>query len=230
MPKLSTMTEWSMTRSTGTSGLILAASAPSLAMASRIAARSTTAGTPVKSCIRTRAGRKAISCSTEPLFSIQAATALQVGLGDGHAVLVAQQVLEQHLHRARQAGNPGQTGFLGGRKAVIGVFLAPDGEIADGWKGCRLTAWERSSGQSRPDIRLRRLAVYARGAQVPGARGEQPAAASAHIAVVAGCVHVSTSAVGTLRTGRKMKGLRGVIHDPVRHRPDADARRADAVP
>ncbi|MNX77551.1 hypothetical protein D3C86_1090960 [compost metagenome] len=77
LPKWSTMTEWSMTRSTGTSGLILAASAPSLAMASRIAARSTTAGTPVKSCIRTRAGRKAISCSTAPLFSIQAATAFR---------------------------------------------------------------------------------------------------------------------------------------------------------
>ncbi len=30
-------------------------------MASRMAARSTTAGTPVKSCMRTRAGRKAIS-------------------------------------------------------------------------------------------------------------------------------------------------------------------------
>ncbi len=32
-------------------------------MASRMAARSTTAGTPVKSCISTRAGRNANSCS-----------------------------------------------------------------------------------------------------------------------------------------------------------------------
>ena len=46
-------------------------------MASRMAARSTTAGTPVKSCISTRAGRKLISCSAEPLLSIQAATALR---------------------------------------------------------------------------------------------------------------------------------------------------------
>ena len=38
-------------------------------MASRIAARSTTAGTPVKSCISTRAGRNAISCSVLPLLS-----------------------------------------------------------------------------------------------------------------------------------------------------------------
>jgi hypothetical protein len=57
LPKLSTITEWSMTRSTGDSGLIFLGSPPSFAIASRIAARSTTAGTPVKSCISTRAGR-----------------------------------------------------------------------------------------------------------------------------------------------------------------------------
>ena len=50
-----------MTRSTGTSGLIFDASEPSSSIASRIAARSTTAGTPVKSCISTRAGWKGIS-------------------------------------------------------------------------------------------------------------------------------------------------------------------------
>ena len=47
----------------GASGLIALASPPSLDTASRIAARSTTAGTPVKSCIKTRAGRNAISLS-----------------------------------------------------------------------------------------------------------------------------------------------------------------------
>ncbi len=50
-----------MTSSAGTSGLIFAGSPPSAAIASRIAARSTIAGTPVKSCITTRAGVKAIS-------------------------------------------------------------------------------------------------------------------------------------------------------------------------
>src|SRR6266487_3843031 len=64
-----------MTRSTGTSGLILLASPPRLRMASRMAARSTTAGTPVKSCMRTRAGRNEISCAELRFFS-QAATAL----------------------------------------------------------------------------------------------------------------------------------------------------------
>ena len=63
VPNSSTITEWSMTRWTGTSGLIFAVSPPSLAIASRIAARSTTQGTPVKSCISTRAGRYWISRS-----------------------------------------------------------------------------------------------------------------------------------------------------------------------
>ena len=61
MPKASTWTEWSITSSAGTSGLILAGSPPIVAIASRIAARSTMAGTPVKSCISTRAGVNAIS-------------------------------------------------------------------------------------------------------------------------------------------------------------------------
>ena len=46
-----------MTKSTGESGLIFSGSAPAFSTAARIAAKSTTAGTPVKSCINTRAGR-----------------------------------------------------------------------------------------------------------------------------------------------------------------------------
>ena len=61
MPYSSTCTEWSMTSSAGASGLTFCGSPPSLTMASRIAARSTTHGTPVKSCMITRAGVKAIS-------------------------------------------------------------------------------------------------------------------------------------------------------------------------
>ena len=57
VPNSSTITEWSMTRSTGFKGLIFCGSPPSALIPSRIAARSTTAGTPVKSCIKTRAGR-----------------------------------------------------------------------------------------------------------------------------------------------------------------------------
>ncbi len=64
-----------MTRSTGDSGLIFCGSPPSSIIAERIAARSTTAGTPVRSCINTRAGRKAISRS-EVFAASQAPNAL----------------------------------------------------------------------------------------------------------------------------------------------------------
>ena len=50
-----------MTSSAGKSGLTRVGSPPMRLMASRMAARSTTAGTPVKSCRITRAGMKAIS-------------------------------------------------------------------------------------------------------------------------------------------------------------------------
>ena len=60
-PKKSAITEWSMISSAGRSGLTREGSPPSAAIASRIAARSTRHGTPVKSCSSTRAGVKAIS-------------------------------------------------------------------------------------------------------------------------------------------------------------------------
>ena len=56
-----------MTSSTVRSGLMRAGSPPSATTASRIAARSTTHGTPVKSCSRTRAGMNEISFSTFPV-------------------------------------------------------------------------------------------------------------------------------------------------------------------
>ena len=52
-----------MTISAGESGLILFGSPPSAVTASRMVARSTMQGTPVKSCITTRAGVNWISVS-----------------------------------------------------------------------------------------------------------------------------------------------------------------------
>ena len=52
-----------MTSSAGARGLIFCGSPPSSAMASRMVARSTMHGTPVKSCITTRAGVNWISWS-----------------------------------------------------------------------------------------------------------------------------------------------------------------------
>jgi hypothetical protein len=66
VPEDSAMTEWSITSSTGTSGLTRVGSPPMDTSASRMAARSTTAGTPVKSCMRTRSGVKAISVDVDP--------------------------------------------------------------------------------------------------------------------------------------------------------------------
>ena len=53
-----------MTRSAGSRGLARAGSAPMSCSASRMAARSTTTGTPVKSWSSTRAGMKLISSAS----------------------------------------------------------------------------------------------------------------------------------------------------------------------
>ena len=112
MPASSTWTEWSMTSSTGWSGLIFFGSPPIRFIASRIAARSTTAGTPVKSWSRTRLGRKAISRDGIALGS-QRGQALDVVGGDGDAVLVAEQVFQQDLQRERQPGRVEPGGLQG---------------------------------------------------------------------------------------------------------------------
>ena len=101
VPKMSATTEWSMTSSAGMSGLIFVGSPPSARIASRIAARSTTAGTPVRSCRITRAGVNWISVSGSA-FGSQLARALMCSLVMLSAVLVAEQVLEQHLQAVRE--------------------------------------------------------------------------------------------------------------------------------
>jgi hypothetical protein len=94
-----------MTSSTGCSGLTRSGLPPSAIIASRIAARSTTQGTPVKSCSSTRAGMKEISFSTLAVASTRQRADV-VGL-DERVVLAAQQVLEQDLHRVRSRATPG---------------------------------------------------------------------------------------------------------------------------
>ncbi len=70
-------------------------------MASRIVARSTTHGTPVKSCMITRAGVNWISLLGSA-FGVPAGQGLDVGLGDVGAVLGAEQRLEEHLEAERE--------------------------------------------------------------------------------------------------------------------------------
>jgi hypothetical protein len=113
VPNSSTMTEWSMTRSTGTSGLIFfGIAAEGSSMPSRIAARSTTAGTPVKSCISTRAGRIGDLDAGLALVVQPGGDGFDAGFGDRAAILVAQQVLEQDLHREGKLGDAGKPVLL----------------------------------------------------------------------------------------------------------------------
>jgi hypothetical protein len=74
VPNESTCTEWSITRSTGCSGLIFAGSPPSFLIASRITARSATTGTPVKSCSSTRAGMNETSRAPPLPFHLASAS------------------------------------------------------------------------------------------------------------------------------------------------------------
>ena len=68
-------------------------------------ARSTTQGTPVKSCISTRAGVNWIS-TLGSAVGVPAAERPDVVGGDVRAVLGAQQVLQQDLQAVRQAVVP----------------------------------------------------------------------------------------------------------------------------
>ena len=114
-----------MTRSTGTSGLIFSASPPSAFIALRMAARSTTAGTPVKSCISTRAGRNAISCSRVFLLAHFENATMSAFL-TVRSSSFAQHVLEQHLHRVRQLRNALEAVLFSRGQAVINVSLGAD--------------------------------------------------------------------------------------------------------
>ena len=83
-------------------------------MASRMAARSTTAGTPVKSCSSTRAGMKEISFSVAPpaLGGIPAGERANVVGADEAVVFVAQKIFEQHLQRKRKPRHVADAGAL----------------------------------------------------------------------------------------------------------------------
>ena len=77
-PFTSTCTEWSTTRSTGTSGSMIFGFLPMRATAERMAARSTSNGTPVKSCNTMRATMNGIS-SVRSAFGFQLASARTFG-------------------------------------------------------------------------------------------------------------------------------------------------------
>ncbi len=106
------------------------------------------AGTPVKSCITTRAGVKAIS-SVWSAVAFHVATASICSARDPLAVLVAEEVLEQDLERVGQAGDV--VLLLQGVEAedlVIGATHAEGGLGVKGVAGHasnRLPRWEVES-------------------------------------------------------------------------------------
>ena len=93
MDQKSTWTEWSTTSATGTSGSMTAGSLPRRSTAERIAARSTSSGTPVKSCRMMRATTNGIS-AVRSAFGFQLRQPANVLLLDPLAVQVAQDGFE----------------------------------------------------------------------------------------------------------------------------------------
>ena len=119
-----------MTRSAGTSGLTFDGSPPSAAIASRIAARSTTAGTPVKSWRTTRLGMNGTSASPAPPGR-QAASALTSSSRTMPAAGVAERVLEQDLEGDRRATEVGAE-----RDGATGEGVEPVQVGEAGAEGC----------------------------------------------------------------------------------------------
>ena len=113
VPNSSTITEWSMTRSTGTSGLILL----------RVAAErhhgvahggEVDHGRHAGEVLHQHAGGPEGDLLLDLAAVVEPGDdGLDVGLLDRAAVLEAQQVLEQHLHGEGQAGDVGEAVLLG---------------------------------------------------------------------------------------------------------------------
>ena len=97
---------------------------PSRATPSRMAARSTTAGTPVKSCSSTRAGVNAISFCP-PAGRVPVRERPDVLRRDERAVLVAEQVLEEDLERVRQPRDAREPVLARGRRRLKTSTVLP---------------------------------------------------------------------------------------------------------
>ncbi len=135
MPKLSTITEWSITRSTGDSGLILGRIAAQ--RHHRVAhGRQIDHGGNAGEVLHQHAGRAkgdlalGLAAVAQPL-----AHRLDVVDRDRAPVFPAQQVLEQHLQRKGQPADIAEPGLGGRLEAVIVVFAPFDIERAAGLQG-----------------------------------------------------------------------------------------------
>ncbi len=102
-PKMSAITEWSMTSSAGASGLILSASPPRSAIASRMVARSTTHG-HAGEVLHDHPRRGELDLGVRLGVRIPVRQRADVVGGDVGAVLGADQVLQKDLQAERQLG------------------------------------------------------------------------------------------------------------------------------
>ncbi len=100
---------------------------------------------------------------------------LQVILAHRHAVLVAQQVLQQNLHRNGQVGNSVQAGVFRSGQAVVDVSLVAHRQFAAGLQGVDRRHPKGSSLCSRPFInRPRDRALKGKDTQRPTPRRVRP--------------------------------------------------------
>ena len=142
VPNRSTITEWSMTSSAGTSGLTAAGSPPNCSMASRIAARSTTAG-HAGEVLHQDAGRGEGDLAVGSAGGVPVGERGDVVGGDRDAVLVAEQVLEEDPERERQVGDVADV--VERRQGVDAQAAVADRQF--------LTAAERVGGHGGPPCR-----------------------------------------------------------------------------
>ena len=143
------------------SGLIFFGSPPSRCIAARIAARSTTHGTPVKSCSTTRAGLKGISTLAGD-GGVPGGERLHVVFGHHVAVAVAQQRFQQHADRKRQRGDVAQAGVFELREAIDAGLAAAGVERVAGGKRIGLQVRRYSwlaSFQSAGNVKLGKFVI-----------------------------------------------------------------------
>src|ERR1035437_6166447 len=175
-----------MTRSAGSSGLARLGSPPMAARASRMAARSTTQGTPVKSCNRTRAGAKEISFMPAgrheaDLCDAGAVTARHGGhisRGNALAIFVAQQILQQNPDGEGQAPNVPDTLPGKMRETEIVVIHGADAQFRRGAKAIFCHWFDYKACQeyaaNRGQTRLSQAAVFAARGGYPLGAGLSP--------------------------------------------------------
>ena len=125
-----------MTRSHGTTGLIRSGSPFIRAIASRIAARSTTHGTPVKSCRTTRAGMNGTSL-LRAAGRAPGGQVADVALGYESAAGVPQRILEQHPNGEGKPVEVGESlaGELGEPEDGGGLVAEPKSASGVEWIG-----------------------------------------------------------------------------------------------